>query len=296
MRIRLIDDPLAKMPNLALMKLSAWHKAQGDSVSFKEPRPDRIYASCIFPKSRSDILGQLSLFPSAEIRIGGYGINKAKLPPEIEHICPDYSLYDIDYSMGFTSRGCPRQCPWCIIPKIEGPIHDLASLSEFLRHSRLILLDNNFLASPRCYENLRSLINQRIRVNFSQGLDIRLVDSEIVHLLSRVRYATRTFSRRILHFSFDEPDLEPSVLEGIRKLKAIGIKPRHLVFYVLVGFNTEFHEDLSRVKLLVREGVLPYVMRYNYNRKDHRLNAFARWANNPWLRDIPWEKYTRRSH
>jgi len=196
--------------------------------------------------------------------------------------------------MGFTSRGCIRSCPWCIVPQKEGPIQDHAPLGEFLRHDKLILLDNNFLASPKWRENMGRLINGKIAVNFNQGLDIRLIDQEVAHLLSRTRYMDHKFRRRTLHFAFDLPDLESDVIRGVTLLERAGIRLSHLMCYVLVGFNRDFQSDLGRVKTLIRLGVRPYVMRYNFRRDDHRLNAFARWVNGRYWEVCEWENYTRK--
>jgi len=293
MNVLLIDDPRAKLPNLALMKLSAWHKARGDQVGFNISDPDLIYVSCIFPKSRGLILSRLTFFPDAKKILGGYGFNNSKLPDEIEHICPDYSLYGINYSMGYTSRGCIRSCPWCVVPQKEGPIRDHAPLCEFLRHDKLILLDNNFLASPKWRNNMDRLIRGKIAVNFNQGLDIRLVDQETAHLLSRVRCMDHKFRRRALHFAFDLPSLESDVIQGVTLLERAGFRLSSLMCYVLVGFNTNFQEDLSRVRTLIRLGVRPYVMRYNFRRDDKRLNAFARWINGRYWKICDWERYRR---
>jgi len=294
MKVLLVDDPGARLPNLALMKLSAWHKARGDRVGFNVSDPDLVYASCIFPKSRSQILSQLTFYPSAKKILGGHGFNDSKLPDEIEHLCPDYSLYGVDYSMGYTSRGCIRSCPWCIVPQKEGPIQNHAPLSEFLRHDRVILLDNNFLASPKWHENMDALIGKKIAVNFNQGLDIRLVDQEIAHLLSRIRYMDHKFRRRALHFAFDLPSLESDMIRGVTLLERAEIRLKHLMCYVLAGFDTDFQSDLSRVKTLIRLGVRPYVMRYNFRRDDRRLNAFARWVNGRYWEVCEWEQYTRK--
>jgi len=165
------------------MKISAYHKMKGDSVGFNIKNPDLVYISCIFSWNRSKALGIAKFWESigCRVKIGGTGIDlKNNLPYEIEHIMPDYALYNLDYSIGFTSRGCIRNCPWCIVPKKEGGIKDHASLDEFLypSHKKLILYDNNFLASPKWHENLKELIRRKIKVSFNQGLDIRLIDNE----------------------------------------------------------------------------------------------------------------------
>jgi len=264
-----------KMPNLALMKLSAWHRARGDSVVILDlsgHKFDRTYASKVF--------------------VGGSGYDlRAELPPEIEAVVPDYDLFHTDYSIGFTSRGCIRDCGFCIVREKEGLIRE--ANMDWIRHGKVIVLDNNFLASEKWREKLQYFIQNDLKVCFNQGLDIRLVNYENASLLARVRYYDLNFRRRRLYFSFDFPNIEDQVRSGILTLTASGIKPQHLMFYVLVGYDTTFEQDLHRVQFLIRYGILPYVMRYNSRRDDRRLNAFARWVNGRYYRVCQWKDYTR---
>jgi len=286
-----------KWPNLVLMKLSAHHKAQGDhvdlrkirkvSLGFFDLKPNIVYISCIFswnePLARK-ILDYLS--KGATIRIGGPGIgqfNIERLPDHIEHLMPDYSLYGIDYSMGFTSRGCPRVCPFCLVPKLEGNIRDHAPISEFHhpKHEKIILLDNNFLASPKWKENLWYILGHKLAVNFSQGLDIRLVNDYNANLLAHTRFMGPSFKKRRLHFAFDDSATEQSVRRGVETLKTHGVSPDYLMFYMLCGYKEpyNFEDDMYRFKVLRELGTHPYVMRYNYRRDIPILNHFARWVN-----------------
>jgi len=297
MRVLLIDID-SKMGNLALMKISAYHKKRGDVVYLNRGclAPDRVYISCIFTRNRPKALGLAKLFPNSEVQVGGSGVGfESTLPDEIEHMRPDYELYGVDYAMGFTSRGCIRNCPWCIVPKKEGPIRDHAPLNEFWdpRFRKVILLDNNFLASPNWYENLSKIIFWRLMVNFSQGLDIRLIDRENAGLLRMTRFYNWHFTDRVLHFAFDLPDMEPEVREGIAVLKKAGIKPRELMFYMLCGYNTSFEEDMHRFRVLRELGVDPFVMKYNNRRDVPILNAFARWVNKRLYKVCEFEKYKR---
>jgi len=307
MKVLLIDVDQTGFPNLALMKLSAWHKQRGDHVSLNNMNGSVsvVYISCVFTKNRPKALGIARFFEElgVEVHIGGYGINDAKLPDEIEHIMPDYSLYGSDYSMGFTSRGCIRRCPWCIVWRKEGSIREHSPIEEFWnrRHEKVLLLDNNFLASERWAEKLKFLTDRRLKVCFNQGLDIRLVDQEVARQLARTRYFDDQFRRRRLYFAFDSPDYEDAVIEGIRLLKRYGIPPRHLMFYVLVGFGIRpddytwdyfLSHDYYRLKLLCDLGVLPYIMLYNDRQDIPLLRRFKRWACQPRLyKSVPWEKY-----
>ena len=289
-----------KMPNLALMKIAAWYKTRGYKIRllrgsiaglWSHVRFDKTFVSCIFEQNAPDAQKLVSQFPNAQA--GGYGFNGAKLPDEVEHTMPDYSLYGVDYSMGFTSRGCIRNCEFCIVPEKEGPICDHAPVSEFLcpDHNKLILFDNNFLASPKWRENLQFIIDHGIKVNFSQGLDIRLVNDENAAMLSECKFSTWRFNTRRLYFAFDQPKDVAAVRRGIRTLKDAGIKPHNLMFYVLVGFDTNFGQDLSRFEILRELGVDPYIMPFNNRNDIPILRHFERWVNRRIYTSCAWEDY-----
>jgi hypothetical protein len=292
MRRILLVDVDRKHRNLALMKLSAHHKALGDHVYLNDcTDPEITYVSCVFTWN----CGKTTFYPEANI--GGSGVSLiSQLPDHIEHIMPDYSLYGpCDYSMGFTSRGCIRQCPFCIVPRKEGQIRDNAPLSEFLdpNHHKVMLLDNNLLAAPRCKDILRELVYRHLLVNFNQGLDIRLVTDDVAALLATCQYRSMSFKEKRLYFAFDNPALESVILRGVERLLGAGIKSRHLMFYVLCGFNTTLQEDLARIEKIRSLGADPYVMKYN-NRQDPTLNALARWVNKRICERVPFSEYTRR--
>jgi len=252
-------------PNLALMKLSAYHKARGDEVFLNFPlQPvDIAYASCVFTWNARRRNGL-----SPDVVVGGSGIDlKAELPPEVEHIMPDYSLYpSVDFSLGFTSRGCFRRCPWCIVPLKEGGIKPVARIYEFWDrcHRKIMLLDNNLLASPNWRITMEDLIAEGLEVDFRQGLDIRLVNEDVVGYLKRVKASQFSFGkkkRRILRFAFDDIAYESAVRRGIQLLLDNGIPPRRLSFYVLHGFGDD-DTTLKRMKILHSYNVDVYPMVY----------------------------------
>lgn len=316
MRILLIDVD-SKMPNLALMKLSAWHKRRGDEVRLWRMQTEdcatlapadwegKIYVSCVFSENA---WVARAFGGSPNVEVGGYGVNGAKLPDEIEHTMPDYDLYGADYSMGFTSRGCIRKCPFCVVPEKEGPIRDHAPIPEFLYpgHNKVILLDNNFLASPKWKENLQFIIDHNLKVNFTQGLDIRLIDEENAAMLAECDYRAQNFKDRQLYFSFDTPEIEPEMTHGIETLRGAGIPidRHHITFYMLVGFGADpedytwdyfVEHDYRRFKVLREFGVRPYVMTYNDRRDIPLLRYFEQWANCPrrWMKTPNFEDHDR---
>lgn len=273
MRISLVDVD-SKIPNLALMKISAWHKKRGDIVGFNLNNPDKAYISVVFKKNVEQARGIAKLF-NCPVIVGGY-YNGVTLPHEIDHIMPDYSLYGIDYSMGFTTRGCIRNCSFCDVPKHEGKIRVNSDIYEFWdpEHTRIVLLDNNILALPTHFREIFfQLLNNNLMVDFNQGLDIRLIDDDNAHLLSCLRVYPE------YRFAFDDPSLKDVVLQGIDILKTHNI--RHCQWYVLVGYNTTPDEDLMRLNLLKSLDQRVYVMRYENCRGDRWYNDLGAWGNQP---------------
>jgi len=306
MRVLLIDADRTGFPNLALMKQSAWHKAKGDEVWLNKPEgmPDLVYISCAFPKNRDKALSIKRWYEAQgiEVKLGGYGVSNNMLSEEIEHICPDYRLYGIRYSMGFTSRGCIRQCEWCLVWKMEGAIREASPLEEFLRHDRAILLDNNFLASPLWAEKLDKLRRWRIKTCFTQGLDLRLVDQEIANMLRKVRCCNPSFEKRMLYFAWDRLEDEDLIFKGIECLKKAGIRLEDVLVYMLVGFKPSRSEDYTedifyerdyyRFEKLAEVGVMPYVMVYNDREDVPMLQHFRRWVNLRYYHmGVKWEDY-----
>lgn len=263
MKVLLMDLDIARgktrkrhpFPNLALMKLSAYHKQRGAEVYLNFPLKgaDLVYASCVFTWNK----GCRSEVPTGAT-IGGSGIDlNAELPPDVEHIMPDYTLYaSADFSLGFTSRGCPRRCPWCIVPVKEGSIKPWASIYEFWngKHTKITLLDNNLLAAPNWKDTLSELAKLPVVADFNQGLDIRLLDDERLWYLTKVR-------TEVLRFAFDDIHYENAVRGGIEKLLGAGFAKSHISFYVLVGFNDD-KTAIERMDILRGYGVDVYPMVY----------------------------------
>lgn len=270
-----------KMPNLVLMKLSAWLKAQGGDTHLQTmPDHTTAYGSVIFSENRSRCDFWLCVHPDIEMGGSGWDLGK-ELPSEIERLRPDYELYGIDYGMGFLSRGCIRNCPFCIVQKKEGRLRQVAEIGDLLNplSNFLILLDNNLLALPDALDILHELTNRGLAVNFNQGLDIRLVTPEIARALGKVQYWDRSRHNRTLYFAFDDTRIEGAVRRGIGILLDAGIPSKHLCFYALAGFGDQTLEDvLYRCEVLREYGIRPYVMRC---RRNPRLNTIARWANAP---------------
>lgn len=282
MKIRLVDvDGWDKkrgkrFPNLALMKISAWYKAQGHNVAWATGYDaDLVFASKIFtftPDPR-----ELAAFLCPVERGGtGYSVDR-KLPPEIEAMPPDYSLYpSCRYAVGFLTRGCVRACPWCVVPEKEGALKVVDDIERIAAGRReVVLLDNNFLAAPGDYirEQLTKAARMGIRLDFNQGLDARLVTAENARLLSACRWI------RFIRFSCDTAAMIEPIRRAVRLIWETGSR-REIFCYMLVQ---DIGDAETRLRALVELGVTPFAQPY----RDFTGNAattkeqrdFARFAN-----------------
>lgn len=293
MIVRLIDVD-SKIPNLALMKISSYHKKLGDNVDFYNPLFDQdidlLYVSKIFTFSSMP----LYLPQKCKIIYGGtgYDISK-KLPEEIENeIDLDYSLYsDCDYSIIFTTRGCIRNCKFCLVRQKEGLIHDV-SICNLNKNSKFIkILDNNFFASDSWKHRLSILKSYNQPLEFNQGIDLRILNEEMCIELSKCKI-------KQIYCAFDNYKDKAIVVEKIKLLSKY-IKPYKITCYVLVGFETkEINEkDLERVEILRSLKVNPFAMGYidfndKYYQKSKSVKDFCRWVNRKELfKSCKWEEY-----
>lgn len=311
----LLVDVDSVWPNLALMKASTFHKQKGDlvrlhklkrmyrdkqggSYNIEKIAPninyDLTYISCIFEKSKNKALSiaRMQLTLGTKVQLGGSGIDlQNKLYPWIESCKPDYQLYNNTYGMGFITRGCIRNCPWCIVPKKEGPLRFASPLKDLLTpYSRsLLLFDNNLLAYEEHKDILIEMVARRLNVCFTQGLDIRLVTDDNANILNKIRCTDMEFRNPRLYFSWDTLDVEKAVTTGIQTLTKHRIPTSRLLFYVLCGHGgispaeytwTYFMEhDWYRYQKLTELGCKPFIMKMNNRHDIPLLNAFARWVN-----------------
>lgn len=272
--------PDSKIPNLALMKFSAYFKQQGNHVEFFKPildgQYDAVYISKIFKNTSIKYLPH-----KQQVFYGGSGFQKWQytLPVQIEHIYPDYDLYKIDYAMGFITRGCPNHCAFCIVPKKEGDLQFNAHLEEFwLGQKKLMLLDNAITDCETAIPELIKIRDLKIQLELTQGFNIRTIQPEIAKILAEIKLWK---SNCQWHIAWDNPADQAKIFQGIRILESAGIKCYRLMCYCLVGFNTSLKQDLARIQALDKIDVDPFVMRY---RKTASLNALAKWCNRPAIR------------
>ena len=296
MKIGLIDVDGHNFPNLALMKLSAWHKAQGDSVEWYQPmfsgHMDKVYMSKVF-----SFTPDYEYFIDADevIRGGsGYAIslvngkeiyNKSldtPLPDEIEHMYPDYSIYNItDTAYGFLSRGCPRGCSFCHVEAKEGrKSYKVADLSEFWSGQKnIVLCDPNILACRDWKDLMQQLIDSKAWIDINQGLDIRLMTAEKAEMIKQMKV-------KELHFAWDRYEDKDIIVPKLKEFKAVTkLDIRKLIVYVLCNYDTTLEQDLERIYTLRELGYWAYVMLYDKEHIPigHELRKLQRWVNNRFI-------------
>ncbi len=281
MKIGLIDVDGHNFPNLPLMKLSAWHKLQGDAVEMYEPMfsgyCDKVYMSKVFTFTE-DYLYPIKSDCIIKSGTGYYPIDGGeKLPKEIEHIYPDYSLYKTNKAYGFLTRGCPRDCSFCNVSQVQGKKSiQVAELSEFWKDQKeIVLLDPNITASKDCVLLFNDLIKSKSWIDFTQGLDVRLIDEEKANLLNKMKIKT-------IHFAWD--NYEFKTYEKLKQIRPLfEYDERKLKVYVLTNFNTTHEQDLERIYKLREMHYTPYTMIYDKKNAPRITRLLARWTNNMFI-------------
>ncbi len=289
MRIGLIAvDGRNGFPNLALMRLSNWHKRRGDTVEWWTgfTHYDRVYMSKVFTFTPDFD----TVINAEEIVTGGTGYKDfGSLPPEVEACQPDYTLYpNWKPAIGFLTRGCFRSCDFCIVPRKEGPLHPAASWEEVKRPDsrEMILLDNNVLASDYGLDQIDRMSREQVWVDFNQGLDARLITPEIARMLARLHWI------RFVRLACDTSEMLPVIRQATAYLKEAGVAQSRLWSYALVR---DVEEARQRVQALREMGVEPFVQPYrDYDGGEptEEQKAFARWVNRKSLfKSCTWESY-----
>lgn len=309
MRIGLIDVDGHGFPNLPLMKLSAWHKARGDSVEWYYPlisgHMDRVYASKVF-----SFTADYQYYINAdEVVNGGSGYcidivngrevyrpeREKNLPADIEHTYPDYGLYPEltkDTAYGFLTRGCPRNCGFCHTTQKDGcKSVKVADLCEFWDGQKnVILLDQNILAYPDHLELLDQLIEAGARVEFNGGLDIRLVNDANIDKIKQLKLKS-------IHFAFDRYQDGDIITKNLKLFKdATGYDKDNgrIMVYILCNYDTTLEQDIERIQFCRSLRFSPYPMIYDKEHCDPVYKKLQRWCSNYIFWKVPtFEQYDR---
>ena len=295
LKIGLIDVDSHNYPNIPLMKISSFHKKNGDDVKWYDPTTsghcDKVYMSKVFSFTND----YEHYIDADEIIKGGTGYairliegvevydkrNDTRLPYEIEHIYPDYTLYgDItkDTAYGFLTRGCPRGCEFCHVKNKEGGSSVVvADLREFWDGQKnIVLCDPNLLACNDWENLLLQLIDSKASVDFNQGLDIRLMTEKKAEMIKKIK-------TKSIHFAWDSYSDKDMVVSKFKMFKEIsGWNYRKMSVYVLVNFDTTIDQDLDRIYTLRDLGYNPYVMIYNKSNTNPKdtVRQLQRYVNN----------------
>jgi hypothetical protein len=265
--------------NTALMKISEYHKSRGDDVEmyidFFRNQYDKIYCSSLFDFTDK------SQIPEQTI-CGGTGFDiESKLPNEIDNCDLDYSIFpSCNSSYVWFSRGCIRNCPFCIVRKKEGYIHSVEPKHNNKNAEVIEIMDNNFFANPEWKKSEKYLDDWQLPIIFSSGIDVRIFEHS--HALFINKYKVKT-----IHTAWDNPkiDLLPKFQELVKH-----IKPYKIMAYVLIGYWSTPEEDLMRVMKLKELGISPFAM--PYNKKDKYQKRFARWVNHKAVfKTVEWKDY-----
>lgn len=287
LNIGLIDVDGHNFPNLALMKISRCHKLQGDHVEFATmfEHYDIIYKSKVFTFTPDEE----TCFRADKIISGGTGYDiSSRLTAPIDQFRPDYDLYDCKHAYGFLTRGCIRNCPWCIVPKKEGDIHPYDEIDNIMQDKKsAILMDNNVLASEHGIKQIERIIELGIKVDFNQGLDARLIDNSIAKLLSRVKWL------HPVRLACDSPVMMEPLRRAVELLRWNNVRPARYFVYALIDDIPESIERLKFIKGLYCE---PFAQPYRDFKKNteptRQQKDLARWVNQTAVfNSVPLDEY-----
>ena len=275
MRISLLTD--APKHNLALMKISAWHKLQGDEIKLNMPlwRADKTYASILFEWNKNKFIAN---------EYGGPAFGENNISIEAK---PDYSLFNLDYSLGYTYRYCPRKCEFCKVSKIE---HDKKHYSIWMFHNskfkKICLLNNNTFADSEWRETFEEIWDANLIVRDENGYDLRLIDEEKAQTLSKTKWDHGP------KFSWDEMKDENTIIKGLEEINRVGL--RWKTIHILCGFNTNLDEDIYRCQKIHDLGHNPFPMLYQENRQLRRFRRmiYARYYKSCGNIEKAWKEYS----
>lgn len=288
----LLVDVDSKIPNLVLMKLSAYYKERGFEVTLKRlglnyykdkgkiiidaGDYEKVFVSVIFTTNKESF----KIINCEEVIIGGTGHNlTTELEPTIEHYKEDYSIYpETGISYGFITRGCIRNCPFCFVPKKEGTIYKYDEVERIARTKKVKFLDNNILAYNKCEEEFEKIIKLKLKCQFNQALDIRLLTERTAELLSKINYLGEYL------FAFDNIEDLDVIDKNLILFKKYVPGDWKCKFFIYCNVNMNISDVLFRIEWCRKNKVLPYLMRdlncYSSKNRDFYIDLAA-YCNQP---------------
>lgn len=297
-----------KLPNIALMRIAAHHRALGDDVMLRhagnehavEPELgddfDRVYASAIFERTRPVAERLLAARPDAFIGGTGWDIARTLESIGITTKIQDYSVYPrFRPSIGFSQRGCRLKCDFCVVPRKEGAAREEQSLTDIWRgegHPReIMLLDNDFFGVPAWRARVDELLAGQFKVCFSQGINARMISDEAAKAIASVNYRDDSFKVKRIYTAWDSREDEATLFRGLDRLAAAGVKPDHVLVYMLIGYwPGETHVDREYRRARLRKwGARPYPMPFT---RTPELVGFQRWVVGAYDKTIGWPEWS----
>jgi hypothetical protein len=306
-----------KLPNLALMRIASHHRALGHSVTLRRPMNERapslkpeaiaqdsfgepvqwsaIYASAIFSRSSALVGLVRGLYPNAIV--GGTGVDSTISLEQfgITTIEPDYSIYPrFTASMGFSQRGCRLKCPFCVVPKKEGPVREEQTITSIWRGEpypkHIVLLDNDFFGQPEWRSRIAEIRDGGFKVNFCQGINARMLNDESAEAIASVDYRDSEFRSRRIYTAWDNRKDEERLMKGLEALVRHGVKPGEIMVYILIGYwPGETRESWEYRRAALRAfGAIPYPM--PYVRNEETIN-FYRWVVGAHDKQCSWDEW-----
>ena len=283
-----------KIPNIALMRIAAHCKASGDDVEYRNAATvqaiqrhlfdnvDCIYASCIFEKSKPIAMELKRIYPSAIVGGTGWDLTTTLEQYGIITKSQDYSIYPAwKQSIGFTQRGCRLKCSFCVVPRKEGSVRDEQSINDLWRGDpwprEIILLDNDFFGQLRWSDRINELINGKFKVSFNQGINARFLTAETASAIASVDYRDDQMKVKRLYTAWDNRRDEDRLFRGLNYLIKYGVKPFHIMVYMLIGYwPGEIEDDWVYREQKLREfGCMAYPMPYVRNQSTVGFQRFA---------------------
>jgi hypothetical protein len=293
-----------KLPNVALMRIAAHHRALGHHVELRRAgnataverqlwdRHDLVYASLIFERTRPVAERLLQVHPRAIVGGTGWDLSVTLEQHGVTTLDQDYTIYPgFRPSIGFLQRGCRLRCSFCVVPRKEGGIREERTVADLWRgdgHARdLVLLDNDFFGQPSWRERIAEIRDGGFKVSFNQGINARFLNEETAAAIASVDYRDGNMKARRIYTAWDNRKDEARLFSGLRLLVDAGVKPDHIMVYMLIGYWAgETHEDRDARRVKLREfGARPYPMPFVRTRE---LVSYQRWVLGAYDKTITW--------